>query len=121
MSWEDKKDKWSDAIAAAHPVETGDHASYNTAMEMVGNRHSKRALVEMTCYFLHKIAKLEASLLNKAPAVSNPESHTAQPQELELTLTEIQDAADHYAKYISGVEGVEDSELHTLYSLAAKT
>ena len=59
MSWDDKQDQWSEEIAASHPLQTGDHKSYQTAMEMVGNRHSKRALVDMTCHHLHRIAKLE--------------------------------------------------------------
>lgn len=51
-AWGDKPDQWSDRIAAAHPMETGDHDTYGRAMEMVGNRHSKAALVELVNWLL---------------------------------------------------------------------
>jgi hypothetical protein len=51
-SWGDRSDEWSKRIAAAHPMETGDHVTYIKAMEMVGNRHSKGALVELVNWLL---------------------------------------------------------------------
>jgi len=50
--WGDKDDEWSARIAAAHPLQTGDAATYGVAMEMVGNRHSKGALVELVNWLL---------------------------------------------------------------------
>jgi hypothetical protein len=47
-----EKDEWSERIAAVHPTLTGDHATYAKAMEMVGNRHSKGALVELVNWLL---------------------------------------------------------------------
>lgn len=50
--WGDKWDQWSTRIAAAHPANNGSDATYMTAMEMVGNRHSKAALVELVNWIL---------------------------------------------------------------------
>jgi hypothetical protein len=52
---EDKPDDLTAAIAAAHPLRTGHHASYARALELVGNRHSKGALVELVSYLLVQI------------------------------------------------------------------
>lgn len=52
MTWGDKQDQWSDRIAAAHPMETGDNDTYAIAMLMVGNRHSKAAIVELVNWLL---------------------------------------------------------------------
>ncbi len=48
----DRKDEWSDKIAAAHPVFSGSHKTYSTAQEMVGNRHTKSSLVELVNWLL---------------------------------------------------------------------
>lgn len=48
----DREDQWTDAIIAAHPMETGDHKTWEMAMEMVGNRHSKGSLVELVNWLL---------------------------------------------------------------------
>ena len=48
----DRIDQWSERIAAAHAIETGDHKTYAVAREMVGNRHSKGALVELVNWLL---------------------------------------------------------------------
>lgn len=50
--WRDQDDEWSARINAAHPLQTGDHDSYATAMRMVGNRHSKASLVELVHWLL---------------------------------------------------------------------
>lgn len=51
----DKPDAWSEQIAEAHPTRTGNHATYAKALEMVGNRHSKGALVELVNWLLSEI------------------------------------------------------------------
>jgi hypothetical protein len=48
----DKNDKWTEAIDAAHPLSSGSHEQWAIAMEMVGNRHSKGALVELVNWLL---------------------------------------------------------------------
>lgn len=48
----DREDQWSADIAEAHPTRTGTHREYGVAMEMVGNRHSKHALVELVHWLL---------------------------------------------------------------------
>jgi hypothetical protein len=50
--WGDRDDEWSARIAVAHPLRTGDDATYGVAMRMVGNRHSKGALVELVNWLL---------------------------------------------------------------------
>lgn len=53
MSWSrDRDDEWTQRIADAHPLNTGDHDTYAIAMQMVGNRHSKGALVELVNWLL---------------------------------------------------------------------
>lgn len=53
--WHDEKqDQWSPEIEAAHPMKTGAHAEYAMALEMVGNRRSKGALVALVCWLLQR-------------------------------------------------------------------
>jgi hypothetical protein len=55
--WHDEKsDQWTAEIEAAHPVNTKAHDAYGTAMQMVGNRRSKRALVNLVCWLLQRAA-----------------------------------------------------------------
>lgn len=53
---DDKPDEWSPSIDAAHPMKSGAHDAYATAMKMVGNRKSKGALVELVCWLLQSRA-----------------------------------------------------------------
>lgn len=55
LVWSDKKDEWSEAIDAAHPTRSGAHAEYATAMQMVGNRHSKGELVDLVTWLLVRL------------------------------------------------------------------
>lgn len=48
----DKPIPEDDAIAAAHPLETGNHALYGEAMRLVGAKHSKYALVDLVNWLL---------------------------------------------------------------------
>lgn len=50
--WMDRDDELTPAIDAAHPMTTGDHDTYAKAMKLVGNRHSKYALVRLVNYLL---------------------------------------------------------------------
>jgi hypothetical protein len=51
-TWEDREDDLTPAIDAAHPMRTGDHATYERAVDLVGNRHSKQSLVALVNYLL---------------------------------------------------------------------
>lgn len=51
-TWDDKEDEHTEAIAAAHPLRTGDHARYARAVEMVSARHSKYTLVDLVNWLL---------------------------------------------------------------------
>lgn len=57
VNWGDREDQHSEAISAAHPVHTGEHKTYATALEMVGNRRSKYALVDLVNWLLADLAK----------------------------------------------------------------
>ncbi len=51
--WEDRLDQYSEAILAAHPTfGNGTADRYFRAMEMVGNRHSKAAIVDLVNWLL---------------------------------------------------------------------
>lgn len=54
VAWQDKEDEWSYEIAAHHPMKTKAYKQWDTAMAMVGARHSKGALVELVCWLLQK-------------------------------------------------------------------
>ena len=57
--WEDVRDQWSDAITAAHPTRSGSHDEYGVAMQMVGHRHSKGALVALVNWLLVRLKAAE--------------------------------------------------------------
>lgn len=52
--WNDRDDQWTEEIKASHPVKTKAYHHYDTAMKMVGARHSKGALVDLVCWLLQK-------------------------------------------------------------------
>lgn len=51
-SEEDREDQHTKAIEAAHPLKTGDHRRYARALQMVGNRRGKYALVDLVNWLL---------------------------------------------------------------------
>lgn len=59
--WEDQRDEWTDKINEAHPTRSGSHDEYATAMQMVGHRHSKGALVELVNWLLVKLRPAECT------------------------------------------------------------
>ncbi len=68
--WKDTPDQWSEAIAAAHPTKTKDFATQDIAREMVGNRHSKGALIDLVNWLLvEKQKPIEVSLEEAARAL----------------------------------------------------
>lgn len=50
--WEDQPDEYSKSIDAAKPTRTGRHDRYALALELVGNRHGKYALVDLVNWLL---------------------------------------------------------------------
>ena len=52
QEWADRPDEWTAQIKAAHPMNTGKHEIYATAMKMVGNRRGKFALVALVNWLL---------------------------------------------------------------------
>lgn len=66
--WEDRPDDLSEAVRAAHPCITKDYATYSRAMELVGNRHSKGALVNLVCYLLREAARPASEIAAEAVA-----------------------------------------------------
>lgn len=61
-SWEDRTDIWSSEIPKAHPTLTGDHDTYEVALEMVSNRHGKGALVDLVNWLLWRINELHKAM-----------------------------------------------------------
>lgn len=55
----DAHDEWSDAIDAAFPTRSGSHVEYATALQMVGNRHSKGELVSLVNWLLVRLRDAE--------------------------------------------------------------
>jgi len=56
--WKDRPDEWTDAILAAHPVNSTDperHNRFALAMKMVGNRHGKYELVGLVHWLLTRL------------------------------------------------------------------
>lgn len=97
--WADKPDQWQDAIAAAHPTKTGKHKSYAMAVEMVGNRRSKGALVELVNWLLayRRIAEQDdpLALLDKPEVIKDVAAAIAERMPLldEWTHRELAKAA----------------------------
>ena len=54
QDWNDKNDEWTKQIQEAHPLNTGFFDTYSLACQMVGNRHSKFALVALVNWLLRK-------------------------------------------------------------------
>lgn len=48
----DKDDEYTAKIKAAHPMNTKDHETYRKACDMVHNRHSKHALIDLVNWLL---------------------------------------------------------------------
>ena len=53
--WTDKPDDWTDRIKADFRTD-GFYSRYAQALDLVGNRHSKSALVALVCYLLRPSA-----------------------------------------------------------------
>jgi hypothetical protein len=66
--WTDKDDEYTARITAAHPMMTGDHKTYRVALEMIGNRHSKYALVNLVNWLLRDLDEARANALREAAA-----------------------------------------------------
>jgi hypothetical protein len=55
-TWDDRDDEWSEQIEISFPSRSGSHDEYGMAMKMVGNRHSKGALVALVNWLLVRLA-----------------------------------------------------------------
>lgn len=54
--WQDDPDaSYKDIIQANHPTVTGDHETYSDAMRLVGQRHSKYALIDLVNWLLVRL------------------------------------------------------------------
>ena len=74
-SWEDRDDDLTHAINKAHPVYSKAYDAYARAMELVGNRHSKGAIVRLVCYLLQQV-KPAAQAVAAPVAVVQPDRAT---------------------------------------------
>ena len=50
--WDDKPDDMTEEIERTHPFKVKDWARYQRAQELVSNRHSKGALIDLVAYLL---------------------------------------------------------------------
>ena len=66
---DDRRDCWTPMIEASHPLQTGAHDAYATALEMVGNRHSKGALVDLVCWLVQRVDDAEEKLRTRGVAL----------------------------------------------------
>ena len=57
MAWEDKKDDMTPGIEADNPTRSGSFGTYTKAMNLVSNRHSKGALVDLVNHLLMEIER----------------------------------------------------------------
>ena len=60
--WRDKPDEWTESVKRAFPTRSGSHEQYAAAMQMVGNRHSKGALVALVNWLLVKLRDATAAI-----------------------------------------------------------
>ena len=60
--WEDVADEWTAAIQTAFPTRSESHDKYGIAMQMVGHRHSKGALVALVNWLLVEQGKAERTV-----------------------------------------------------------
>jgi len=67
--WLDREDEHTEAINAVHPLRTGNHALRATANEMVGNRHSKGALVDLVNWLLVEKLQRDETINKMAEAL----------------------------------------------------
>lgn len=58
----DRVDELSVAIDAAHPINSGDHDTFERAVQLVGARRSKYGLVGLVNYLLRETARLRAEM-----------------------------------------------------------
>ncbi len=60
LVWEDTPQPEDDAIAAAHPLKTDNHATYAEARRLVSARHSKGNLIDLVNWLLVRAGAAEA-------------------------------------------------------------
>jgi hypothetical protein len=78
---DDAYDQWTPLIDAVHPMNGGSCEHYTTALEMVGNRHSKYALVELVNWLLIEQAKTQKQLADALKVTTkNTIEHVGKPK-----------------------------------------
>lgn len=60
VNWGDQEDQYTEAVNSAHPMATGDHKTYETALEMVNARKAKYELVSLVNWLLTRAKKAES-------------------------------------------------------------
>lgn len=100
----DREDEWTATIRAAHPMQSSDpkrHDHYQTAMDMVRNRRSKAALVDLVCWLVSRATKAEAKA----------EELAKEREQLHLAICGGEDAPG-YAASLSTARVIEVCELN---------
>lgn len=101
---EDHDDAHTAAIDAAHPCNTGKHALYANALEMVGNRYSKYALVDLVNWLLARAeaAKARVKELESGVGMVQYRRLQAQLREAEARVRELEDAMRDIRLFVAG-------------------
>ena len=124
--WSDKNDEWSGPIDAAFPTKSGSHREYATAMQMVGRRHSKGALVALVNWLLVRVGSLEGRLsstidVHQRATQASHEHFNESRSALDARISALEDTIDlERAKAIAGMCtcGVCDPNVTELASIA---
>jgi hypothetical protein len=107
MRWEDAGDEWDGAIRNAEPMNSGSHHHYATAMNMVGNRHSKASLVSLTNWHLVERSRLVAQIETKSAELAKAEATIA---ELRADLSSLYEASESVAMLQPAAYAKSDAE-----------
>lgn len=115
--WADKEDEWTEGIQAAFPTRSGSHEQYATAMEMIGNRHSKDQLVALVNWLLLRNAEVLEDLKSHRVHLAFAARENlfgvkpdGTPSEASLYITKLRVLLDRVLKdaRISGADQVSD-------------
>jgi hypothetical protein len=86
--WGDVDDEWTETIRVAHPSRNGAHNAWGVAMQMVGHRHSKGALVALVHWLLVERDGARRAAAGSALDTKRLDAACTAAWELALTLLE---------------------------------
>lgn len=90
-AWGDQSDEHTPAIRAAHPTKTKDFATYEIALAMVGKRHGKYELVDLTNWLLSRALAAESRVTR---LIGQAVADEGRVERLEGALNKVMDFTD---------------------------